>query len=787
MITIGKRGKKPKSISISLLEIILLITSIVAFSHLIGQEFQSVSAEANRCINPNGDIWKQSGDSWTCIGGFSTNPDRCQTGQTLTKTDLCTKYSNLNTPLCDSNVIKNAYNVACPSTTTPQPTQAQNIPVPAVGLPDIGNVFSGGGGQAAAEQAALDGFAGGVPGSTAAEVAAAEASKNAINPIFGVSVKKAIGHILQTAAIAAAIYVGSKFFLNKIVGLSPAFAEAAATGLTAGYVFHEIGLPILNKLVGLSLSGPAGWLVSLGVAVLVFVFTYKEVKFEQVVFTCNPWVAPFGGNDCGRCNSQDFPCTEYQCKSLGQGCMLINSGTQDALCVWNNSQDIAPPIISPWDEILTVGYRYAPDTAASTTDKGVKVINENSADGCIEPNSRITIGISLNEPAICKISEKNANSYENMENIFWSGAPVPKFTHSYTFSQPTPKLLESQNITLQNGGELEVYTRCIDSNGKSNIGSFVFRGCVGKTDLTEPRIYATSIFNNSPIGFQQTSADVRVYVDEPVDCKWSRISQDYDAMENPMECEQTPVQFAGQIVWPCSTTLTGLNDYPAANDYFFKCRDQPELKGTAEESDRRTNGESYLFRLLGSRDLVITKIEPNGTISDSTNVIKVTLKAETFAGSNEGEALCYFSATEDGNFGQFFKTGTNKHSQDFYLPEGDYTYYVRCIDSGGNSDQSSTSFTVDSDTESPVIVRAYHEGNFLNIITDEEASCVYSATTQNACNYLFEDGIPMTSLEANKHQTVWNAQKTYYIKCMDDFGNPPSSNACSIVVRPFEG
>ena len=72
----------------------------------------------------------------------------------------------------------------------------------------------------------------------------------------------------------------------------------------------------------------------------------------------------------------------------------------------------------------------------------------------------------------------------------------------------------------------------------------------------------------------------------------------------------------------------------------------------------------------------------------------------------------------------------------------------------------------------------------MKIITDEKAQCVYST---NSCNYLLEpDGIKMKSLQEKEHFVEWNTQKTYYVKCMDNFGNSPLSNQCSIIVKGSE-
>jgi len=756
-----REHKKAKSVSV--LEIILLITGTFAFAYAIGQSFPSVSAQ-ELCINIDGAVWKMTSSGnrlWSCISGC---PPGEGSSSYIADILLCQIYGP---PLCLSGTSIPQANLigSCPTTETSK-TDKSNIVLPAAKILGLGDLLK----KKPAKPVN--------PPTAGTAAKTSFLNKNLFKGWKGASLS--VGELLGNAAWAAGVYAGIKFVGAIIPGINPALTQAVATSASIGTF---VGTTLADLGVHAGLIGATG--IGIAVAIVIFFFTYKEVKFEQVAFTCGPWVAPFGGENCLECNNQEFPCTEYQCKSLGQDCELINQGTEDALCVWNNPRDNKAPIINEWEDVLTVGYRYSPEQVSSPPDRGVRVVNENSKDGCVEPWERLTIGITLDEPAICKMSEVNARSYEEMKNNYWSGG-ISKMNHSYQFSLPSPGFLESNNISLQNGGEFVLYTRCIDRNEQANTANFVFRYCVGDADLTEPQIYFTSINNNAYIGFEQTEVPLTAYVDEPADCKWSRIDQDYEAMENEMLCSSQAQQYRGQIVFPCSTILNGLNDYPAENDYYFRCRDQPELKGTEDEADRITNQRSYNFRLLGSRSLVISDIGPNGTIRDSTDPIAITLEAETFAGANEGAALCSFSATgQEGTFTRFFSTGSNIHTQRLDLAEGDYTYTVRCEDAGGNTDEKTTSFTVEADEEPPVVVRAFHSENQLQIITNEEASCVYSTTTSLGCTYLFEDGKPMTSLDNLRHQTSWDPDKTFYIKCEDEFSNRLIDNQCSIIVRPF--
>ena len=597
------------------------------------------------------------------------------------------------------------------------------------------------------------------------------------------------GGIVTTALWAATIYAGVRVVFG-LFGASPELSNALAAAASGGYfaastfsTFVKLGV---FKGLGLSsISGIATFGIGLAVGFLIFALTFKQTKYDLYAFSCSQWNAPTGGKYCEECNKGDFPCTEYSCKSLGQACELENQGTTEEICVWKNRGDVRPPVIQPWTETLTTNYKYIPDNTISPPDRGVRIVPENDNSGCVAPFTPLRLGVTLDEAAKCKVDFSDKGGFDEM-NFFFGGSSTSKYNHSQTMNLPSPQALEAENITLENGGEFTLYSRCQDANGNSNVANFVFRFCLDEgPDTTPPLIVTTSILNGMPIAFGETSVDLQAFVNEPAECRWSRLDKSYADMENQMSCSTNVFEFNAQMLYQCSTNLAGLNDR-ADNDFYFRCLDQPHLKGTANENDRNVNTQSYKFTLVGTQPLVIDSVKPNGTIKDSTDIIKVTLEAKTSAGFNEGAAVCSFSETGDeGSFVEFFETGTHQHSQDLFLPEGDYTYTIRCTDLGGNTDNKQTSFTVESDSEAPVVVRVFREENFLKIITNEKASCVYSTSTGTACNYLFEDGIAMQSLEDNKHQTAWNPDLTFYIKCKDEFGNQPLPNECGIIARPF--
>ena len=527
--------------------------------------------------------------------------------------------------------------------------------------------------------------------------------------------------------------------------------------------------------MGLSKAGAVGLGTGLFVAAIIFYSTYKDESQETIIFTCEPWQAPTGGANCEKCNKQgSLPCSEYQCRSLGQSCELLNPGTDEESCTWVNRHDVNPPVIKPLKDALLDGYVYAPDNTISPPDKGVKVQNTALASKCAEAFTPLTFGIITNEPAQCKISPLREKSFEEM-GLYFGGSNLFTYNHTQVMVLPGADALNASGITIKNDGNFEVYARCQDANGNSNTANFVFKYCVEKgPDTTPPLIVSTNLLNNMPIAFDQSSIDLEIYTNEPADCRWDYLDKAYDNMDNAFTCSKNIFQMNAQMLYPCSTTLTGLkNEFE--NKFYFRCKDLSE----------NTNAESYLFTLLGTRPLVIDYVSPDEeTIKDSTDIIQVTLKVETSAGYNDGESACYYSDTgEDDSYVMFGNTNSHQHSQELWFNAGTYKYFIKCLDLGGNTDEKTINFDVESDSLSPLVVRVYHEGSYLKLMTNEEAECVYDTTS---CSYTFEDGIKIANIDGITHYTDWDTQTNFYIKCKDSYGNKPFPDKCNIIAKPAQ-
>ena len=117
------------------------------------------------------------------------------------------------------------------------------------------------------------------------------------------------------------------------------------------------------------------------------------------------------------------------------------------------------------------------------------------------------------------------------------------------------------------------------------------------------------------------------------------------------------------------------------------------------------------------------------------------------------------------------------------MPEGNYKYYIKCVDLGGNRDDTIVDFKVDVDRDTPIIARAYKANDLLKIVTTENSTCTYS---NKDCNFNIEDGINMPYADQEEHVAEWKTETSYYIRCKDRYGNQPVSNKCSMIIRPYD-
>jgi hypothetical protein len=206
------------------------------------------------------------------------------------------------------------------------------------------------------------------------------------------------------------------------------------------------------------------------------------------------------------------------------------------------------------------------------------------------------------------------------------------------------------------------------------------------------------------------------------------------------------------------------------------------LANGAQENDRNENKQSYKFSLKGSSGLKMKNLMPNGTLFSAINPAPVNLRVETLFGCDDGKAICYYSESgNDGDYIMFFDTESDDgvHEQKLYLEDGNHQYYYKCVDSGGNVAINTTEFSLEIDENAPVVARVYEEDKMLKIVTVRDSECSYSF---NDCDFSFAEGTEMPYANSTSHVAQWKEDKTYYIKCRDEYKSDEAD--CSIIVKP---
>lgn len=568
------------------------------------------------------------------------------------------------------------------------------------------------------------------------------------------------------------------------------------------------GVEVLG-IQNLAFSGMLFWavVVMIVLAVIAKLAGCGDTREHAVEFTCKPWQQPSGGEDCSKCNdelSADglHECSEYRCESLGAACKLKDNAG-NPVCLWENQGDVASPLITPWQDALTEGYSYS-NTESCPSNCANEIKYDAASDGCIPYNTPISFGIKTDEPASCKIDSEATSSFDDMQSSFSGGAYLQE--HSTILSTPSsqsiaeemanalvveegeePEEETSDIVTILDllaGQENRVYIRCQDYNGNYNIQELSFDFCISdEPDRTAPWIMRTNPASGSGVAYGSSEKYAELFLNEPAECRWSNVDMDYDMMENNLSCETSVTSMQPDGTYKCAGTLSGIT---AGQDnlFYFRCKDHPY---SLNESERNANTQGYEYVLKGTSALNITSTSPQGVITTGTEPDSIELYAKTSGGMNNGNAVC--SYTYRGLPIDFFTTGGTEHKQQLSLMGGNYTYNISCKDTADNTAETKIGFNISVDKTAPAVVRAYYDAGVLKIITNEDATCRYSTNATIKCGFSFDDSINSTAMSVlygKTHTASWAADREYYIKCKDVFGNNPGNNVCNIAARAID-
>jgi hypothetical protein len=487
-----------------------------------------------------------------------------------------------------------------------------------------------------------------------------------------------------------------------------------------------------------------------------------EQRTRKVVFTCKPWEPPIGGNNCDLCNEASGGCTEYKCKSLGAGCEFINKGSENELCVWNNPGDVSPPQISAQLEGLESGIDYV-----NINSQGFSI--KPKQETCFEENGKIPIQIKTTEPARCRYDTRLVN-YEEMEY---------EMSSYYSLEHKTEYLLSpQQSETNEETRKINFYVMCADVN---NIGaqaglSYQVSACVGVgEDVQPPKIEFINPASESYINLNTSEQEVSLFVNEPAECRWDIEDKEYDLMKNSFNCK-TDYSLRTILGWECSSKLKTSSD---RNQYYIRCKDQPDLEIINQTVDlRNTNEQSYSYLLRKSKDaLKIDSISPRGNINTETSSKTISLSVKTSGGVLNPICSYSFKNFEESLI-QFKETNSDTHTQEFSLPIGEYDIYVVCQDGSGNIIKEQNKINIGKDLTPLILTGVYREENNVVVRLSKKAECIYSIDINKKCDYSSNEGKILGEEQEYKLPLTGH---TYYIKCRDSSGNFPEE--CTGVVR----
>lgn len=595
-----------------------------------------------------------------------------------------------------------------------------------------------------------------------------------------------IGTVASFAAIGA---VTGALIADSLGIQGPAADTVVLAGGTAGGAFSYYYL---------SQSTAAWWTGWAAVGIIVYIAVVGVGKTEErkVQFTCLPWEAPTGGDNCNVCNENpDKPCNEYRCESLGQACKLINKDTDNPTCEAIEFEPNAP-IITPFD-INPDNYNFL-----NSENKRTEIRKSNGE--CIQENTPINIKLKTDEFAQCKFSDtRPTGNYEEMNGEYLLEGNLFSKNHTLRYFMPSINSLDAEDVSgdlRELFGNHNLYVVCQDYHGNFNHDEYVMNFCVNSgPDITSVNHKLTEATpeNNAILPYETKEMNVELRINEPAECKYdSEQGIKYESMSGEMDCETDVFEFDPLGKYSCTTKLTNLQE---TNKFYIKCKDKPWVQTQEdinEYGERNTNEDDFEYSLSVSKtELNIDSIyikhgnsktnlnfETATEIKGGGGVFFFDLGLQTSGGSNNGVSKCEYNY--NGNWIPFRQTQANSHIQkNFNLESGRHTFPIRCTDEAGNVAEKDAVFRLTIDNDAPRIVRAFSSGGRLSLTTNEDAKCYASFDDTKGCGFdINMADVNMTSIFSSEHSSGTSSQKTHYIKCVDFYEN--ENAGCAIKVSP---
>lgn len=569
----------------------------------------------------------------------------------------------------------------------------------------------------------------------------------------------------------------------------------------------------------------------------------KRDYTKQFTFVCKPWEPPSNGDNCSLCNGDPFaPCTEYKCHSLGKSCEILDNTNQ--ICYNKYSKETDPPEIS--FKSIEGNYKFvegnngaqikSPD-GVTCPQKGNRLNFtiqtdepaqckwsytsvfgfENMENNFIEngdwsyehriENLKLNQDDRLRLYARCIDPNTNYNHAEYIIDICVSPEPDAKMPDIESFSPEDESFLKLGKTQTQLRIILDGAAQCkydltpnIAYENMQNNLSCNFNDSFANENFCETQLQSLTEFENKIyIKCNDTSGNFNI--NDEVYTLFA--TQEALRIDSTLPTEgvvrERPITKAAPLTLK---VITGGGAYNGVSTCRFS------FEGNYWKDDFLENSKTHEYQITsnisnGNYSVKFTcedkagneaekvlnffvDIDSSAPVIISQNRAGENLEIET----NE-DAECYyrndraqFSTTDATSITTGFDT---KHTIRDYASW--MNYYVRCKDLYGNENVTIINSTETDNGAAPKIVRIYKDlsgfGEKLKVITDKHAKCYYYT---DGCSFSLSLGNLMTNSAqgfSRRHETEWNPQKTYYIKCEDVYGNKPTNATCNAIIHPI--
>ncbi len=370
--------------------------------------------------------------------------------------------------------------------------------------------------------------------------------------------------------------------------------------------------------------------------------SHGRIKVLDYAF-CGLWQAPLNNQECDTCNNDNY-CSEYRCSSLGQDCVYSEEDGYPICKRMSGGGAVDIDI----DLITNYSFHESTINIAGNNLRGFEI------DETLYAHEILDFEIETSSPSKCKITYLPDLKFTETPAI-WFGEPVFSTMHNVSFRLPEDisipeKLYENLNITtlselfnmiVENNDTLSNYfddefveildklhlfleskdyvigvlnlsiseiednvyytfVRCSDQSGNEMADPVYLKFTINGSyeDLLLPNLLYSIPTNNSELS--NDTYELRIYLDEPAECRYSDTDQGYSLMPYEFDCETSRMRLSSVAggSYECKTTTNIFNPYircmdnpPEVRDYVFSITN--DLRN--ESVNYMTNGTSIIL------------------------------------------------------------------------------------------------------------------------------------------------------------------------------------------------